>query len=170
MVIFIQGKSPLQQRVKFLFCGLCFIVAASFTLFASTIYNQAIATTNTELIANAVIILFITDVDEMLFDLLTVINPSWARVHFEQDVDAPREVKEDSKEERDDVTQTLRKEMKSLLEEEKNKWKAEWETEMKIELGKQVQAEIGKIRQPEDNSQVVNQSPVVKVEEVANME
>lgn len=174
VVIAIQGKSPLHQRVKFLFCGLCFIVAASFTLFASTIYNQAIATTNTELIANAVIILFITDIDEMLFDLLTVINPRWSKVQIEQDSDARREVKEDCEEEEEgDVTERLRKEMKSLFEDEKNKWKAEWETEMKIELGKQVQAELGKSRQPDDNSQVVlNQSPVVKVaqEAVANME
>merc|ERR1712194_275863 len=165
VILSIKGKSPLHQRVKFLFCGLCFIVASTFTVFASTVYNQAIATSNTDLIANAVIILFITDIDEMLYELLTVINPRWASVQIEQGCDTPREIKEDKEEEKGgDVSQRLREEMKSLLEDERSKWKTEWEKEMKIELGKQVRAEIGKIRRPEENSQVVlNQLPVVEV-------
>ena len=47
------------------------------TLYVSSIYNNAIATKNTELIENAVIVLFITDLDEMLHYVLKAINSSW---------------------------------------------------------------------------------------------
>eukprot|EP00581_Thalassiosira_minuscula_P034208 CAMPEP_0184475622 /NCGR_PEP_ID=MMETSP0740-20130409/146657_1 /TAXON_ID=385413 /ORGANISM="Thalassiosira miniscula, Strain CCMP1093" /LENGTH=215 /DNA_ID=CAMNT_0026853139 /DNA_START=37 /DNA_END=683 /DNA_ORIENTATION=+ len=38
---------------------------------------MAIATSNSELIINSVIILFITDTDEQVFDVLMVLNPRW---------------------------------------------------------------------------------------------
>ena len=40
-------------------------------------YNKAIATSNTEIIMNSVVIFFITDVDELLYGILTAINPDW---------------------------------------------------------------------------------------------
>ena len=52
------------------------IITSLFVLYASTIYNRAIAETNTNLIANAVIILFVTDLDEMMLSVLVAINPS----------------------------------------------------------------------------------------------
>ena len=52
------------------------IITSLFVLYASTIYNRAIAETNTDLIANAVIILFVTDLDEMMLSVLVAINPS----------------------------------------------------------------------------------------------
>ena len=129
-----KGKSPLRTRVKFLIGGLFIIVASLFTIFASTVYNQAIATTNTDLISNAVIILFITDVDEMLHGIVMTIYPRMAK---EEEADA--QVKE---------------ELKSLVEEENTKLKTEMK-EMKTELkeiiksevSKQVQAEVTKIRE-----------------------
>jgi len=45
-----------------------------FTLFVSTIYNKAIATSNTKIIANAVIILFITNLDEQFFSLIEAVD------------------------------------------------------------------------------------------------
>ena len=69
------GRSPLFKRIKFLIDGALLMAAASFTIFASTVYNQAIATTNTELISNAVIILFITDIDEMVHGIAMTIYP-----------------------------------------------------------------------------------------------
>jgi len=72
-----KGRNPLCQRFHFFFGGLFLTTAALITMYASTVYNNAIATSNRELIANAVIILFITDIDEMLLDTLLSINPSW---------------------------------------------------------------------------------------------
>ena len=53
-------------------------VASLFTVYASTTYNWAIATSNTELITNVVIILFITDIDEMADGILMAISPASA--------------------------------------------------------------------------------------------
>jgi hypothetical protein len=40
-------------------------------------YNLAIARSNTDIVVNAVIVLFITDIDEQFFDVLVVISPQW---------------------------------------------------------------------------------------------
>ena len=53
------------------------------TLFVSAIYNNAIATSNTGLITNAVIILFITDLDELVHDIVMTVNPDWAALEEE---------------------------------------------------------------------------------------
>ena len=78
-LIWLSGKSRDSRTkiLRFFFCGVILAVASIFTLFASIIYNNAIATTNTDLIANAVIILFITDLDEMVLSILASTNPCW---------------------------------------------------------------------------------------------
>jgi len=83
-----KGGHPLHKRVRFFFGGSVLIVFSTFILFASTMYNYRIATSNTELIANAVIILFLTDLDEMVDACLVAINPHWAASGNEQSVDA----------------------------------------------------------------------------------
>jgi len=45
----------------------------------STIYNRAIATSNTELIVNSVIILFVMELDEWIFSDLEAINEKWTK-------------------------------------------------------------------------------------------
>merc|ERR1711935_164865 len=47
------------------------------TIWTSVYYNEAIATTNTELIVNAVILLFVTDLDEKVFELAFLMRPEW---------------------------------------------------------------------------------------------
>ena len=78
-LIWLSGKSrdSRTKSLRFFFCGVVLAVASIFTLYASIIYNNAIATTNTDLIANAVIILFITDLDEMVLSILASTNPCW---------------------------------------------------------------------------------------------
>ena len=51
-----------------------------FTFFVSTIFNSAIATSDTEVIVNSVIILFVDDVDELFYDILNVINSRLVKV------------------------------------------------------------------------------------------
>eukprot|EP00804_Cyclotella_cryptica_P003506 CCRYP_002138-RC/>CCRYP_002138-RC protein AED:0.21 eAED:0.21 QI:1379/0.66/0.71/1/0.33/0.57/7/128/1232 len=45
--------------------------------FGAYVYNYAIATSDPELIVNAVIILFISDIDEMIHDTLEALCPNW---------------------------------------------------------------------------------------------
>ena len=68
-----------RTRMRFLLGGLFLSTVMLFTLFVSILYNQAIATTNTEVIINAVVILFITDTDEYLYKILTLINQDWVK-------------------------------------------------------------------------------------------
>jgi len=50
------------------------------TIYVSMFYNKAIATTDTELIVNAVILLFVTDLDEQIFEVVIAVSPSWAEM------------------------------------------------------------------------------------------
>ena len=43
----------------------------------STVYNKAIATSNTDIIVNAVVVLFVMDLDEWIFSTLEAINEDW---------------------------------------------------------------------------------------------
>lgn len=53
-------------------------------LFASGFYNQALATSNTELIVNAVILLFINDLDEQFMNIFQVLAPDWIGQRIEE--------------------------------------------------------------------------------------
>ena len=66
------------------------IVVSVLILFVSVIYNAAIATSNSELISNAVIILFLTDLDKLVYDIVLTINPDWDSEE-EEDTDASNE-------------------------------------------------------------------------------
>jgi len=70
-------RHPPRDRLRFFCGGFLLSSVALFTMYVSTIYNMAIATSNTELIMNSVIILFITDTDEQVFDVLMVLNSRW---------------------------------------------------------------------------------------------
>lgn len=52
-------------RIRFFVGGLLSGSVSLFTFYVSAIYNAAIATSNTEIIVNAVVISFITDIDEV---------------------------------------------------------------------------------------------------------
>jgi len=54
-------------------------------LYTSAIYNKAIATSNTEVIANSVIIIFVTDVDELAYGILMLVNKCWVEGLTQQD-------------------------------------------------------------------------------------
>lgn len=54
----------------------------------STIYNWAISTSNSEIFVNAVIILFIMELDEGIFSALEACNPRWTQRAAESGEDA----------------------------------------------------------------------------------
>ena len=53
-------------------------------IFASVYYNLALATSNTELIVNAVILLFINDLDEQFMNFLQTTVPTWVEARVEE--------------------------------------------------------------------------------------
>merc|ERR1711935_1111022 len=79
-LIMLSGKTrqfgAKEKRGRAFFGGMILNITSLFVLYASTIYNNAIATTDTDLIANAVIILFVADLDEMMLSILVVIYPN----------------------------------------------------------------------------------------------
>jgi len=64
--------------------GFLFFGLTTIAVFASVFYNQALATTDTELIVNAVILLFINDLDEQFMNILHTTNPFWIYERLEE--------------------------------------------------------------------------------------
>ena len=83
---------------------------SKFVVYATIIYNKAIAATNTALIENAVIILFVMEIDEQIFELIDNHYPSWIdkvtkRNENEENEDAVKQVtgkKEEEEEEKEE--------------------------------------------------------------------
>jgi hypothetical protein len=48
-----------------------------FTAYSSAVYNIAIARSNTDIVVNSVIILFITDIDEQFYRVIFTATPKW---------------------------------------------------------------------------------------------
>ncbi|KAK1733561.1 leucine-rich repeat protein [Skeletonema marinoi] len=66
-----------KSRIRYFFGGTCLCLITLFALYVSTVYNKAIATSNTDIIVNSVIVLFAMDVDEWIFSTLEAINDNW---------------------------------------------------------------------------------------------
>lgn len=77
IVLSAKKRHSLNSRMRFFFGGTFLIATSVFALFVTTVYNIAIATSNTALIENSVIVLFITDLDEMFHRVLMAIDPRW---------------------------------------------------------------------------------------------
>lgn len=78
-MIILSGKARhgVSQRIRFFVGGSLLGCVSVYIFYSSTIYNISIATTNTELIYNAVIILFIMEMDERIFDTIDAMNQKW---------------------------------------------------------------------------------------------
>ena len=75
-MIFLSAKSGynFNTRARFFLGGFLLITVTAFTLFASVVYNKAIATSNTDIITNAVVILIVMDLDEQFFEVFDLID------------------------------------------------------------------------------------------------
>jgi len=78
-VVVLSGKArhSIPTRIRLFVGGTILVTISVFTFYVSAIYNNAIATSNTEMIVNSVVILFICDVDELTYDILVALNPGW---------------------------------------------------------------------------------------------
>ncbi|KAL7554398.1 hypothetical protein ACHAWF_017845, partial [Thalassiosira exigua] len=77
IILSAKARHSAWQRARFFTGGTLLVAVTAFTLYVSTIYNGAIATSNTEIVMNSVVILFIDDMDEMLLEIMMVLNPRW---------------------------------------------------------------------------------------------
>lgn len=64
--------------------GILLFWMALLTIFTSYVYNEALAETNTDLIVNAVILLFITELDESCLNILRIVVPNWTAFMLEE--------------------------------------------------------------------------------------
>ena len=72
------------MNLKMLVSGFLHFGMTVMALFCSFYYNKALATTNTELIINAVILLFINDLDEQLMNAMQALVPDWVDTRIEE--------------------------------------------------------------------------------------
>ena len=68
--------APLK-RCQCFFSGLFLFLITFLTLYTSIMYNMVIATSDTELVINAVVILFIMDLDEYFYSVLEANGSKW---------------------------------------------------------------------------------------------
>jgi hypothetical protein len=57
--------------------GACLVIITAFTAYSSAVYNIAIARSNTQIVVNSVIILFIIDIDEQFYRVIFTVTPKW---------------------------------------------------------------------------------------------
>eukprot|EP00984_Skeletonema_dohrnii_P010978 scaffold4339_cov100-Skeletonema_dohrnii-CCMP3373.AAC.3 len=70
-------RHPLGSRIRYFVGGTLLCSITLFALYVSTIYNKAIATSNTEIIVNSVVVLFVMDLDEWIFAALEACKEKW---------------------------------------------------------------------------------------------
>lgn len=66
------------------FSGVALLSLTTMAVFTSVFYNMALAETNTDLIVNAVILLFINDLDEQFMALLRSMFPTWTENRMQE--------------------------------------------------------------------------------------
>ena len=77
-------KSVAVLNLRMFVSGCLHMGMTVLALFCSFYYNLALATTNTELIVNAVILLFINDLDEQLMNAMQALVPGWVGTRIEE--------------------------------------------------------------------------------------
>eukprot|EP00985_Skeletonema_marinoi_P004628 scaffold2009_cov156-Skeletonema_marinoi.AAC.7 len=80
-------RHTLGARIRYFIAGMGLCSITLFALYVSTVYNKAIATSNTAIIANSVIVLFIMEIDEYTFAALEASNKKWT-AHAEESEDS----------------------------------------------------------------------------------
>eukprot|EP00984_Skeletonema_dohrnii_P004616 scaffold1634_cov118-Skeletonema_dohrnii-CCMP3373.AAC.14 len=80
-----ESRHNLGPRIRYFIGGMCLCSITLFALYVSTVYNKAIATSNTDIIVNSVIVLFIMEIDEYIFAALNASNEKWTAHAAESD-------------------------------------------------------------------------------------
>ena len=91
---FVQGYYEISNAVydkdiRLLLSGFMILFISTLAFFTSVVYNIALAESNTDLIMNAVILLFINDVDEKVALMMESIAPEWT-FSINEEIEAKR--------------------------------------------------------------------------------
>jgi len=82
--VFQVRKSLLVGSPRLLFSGYIRLFLIVEAIYTSIFYNIALAETDTELIVNTVILLFINDLDEQVMNLIEILSPTWLKHRNEE--------------------------------------------------------------------------------------
>ena len=74
----------MAKNLQLALSGFVLLGLTVLAMFTSIFYNMALAQSNTDLIVNAVILLFINDLDEKTMDLLRSMVPNWTQKRIEE--------------------------------------------------------------------------------------
>jgi len=77
-------KAFAMQNIQLMLGGLVLFSVTALAFFTTIAYNLAVAETATELIMNAVILLFINDLDEKVMTVATSFGPRWTETTLEE--------------------------------------------------------------------------------------
>jgi len=66
-----------KKSIDFFFASALIFTVTMLSLWTSVIYIIAIAAKNTDMIKDAVILLFVVEIDERIFELVKIMNPEW---------------------------------------------------------------------------------------------
>jgi hypothetical protein len=77
-------KSCVLSSIRLFLSGVALVVITSFAAWTSFVYNRATATANTELVYNAVILLFVNELDEVFYALLAAVAPLWLKNRIDE--------------------------------------------------------------------------------------
>ena len=77
-------KSVAKLSLRLFISGFLHLGMTVLAIFCSFYYNMALATTDTELIVNAVILLFVNDLDEQLMSAMYALAPDWVDERIEE--------------------------------------------------------------------------------------
>eukprot|EP00594_Rhizosolenia_setigera_P004607 CAMPEP_0178953062 /NCGR_PEP_ID=MMETSP0789-20121207/8204_1 /TAXON_ID=3005 /ORGANISM="Rhizosolenia setigera, Strain CCMP 1694" /LENGTH=197 /DNA_ID=CAMNT_0020634267 /DNA_START=751 /DNA_END=1344 /DNA_ORIENTATION=+ len=66
-----------HRNIDFFFAGASVFTVTMLSLWSSIVYIIAIAVKNTDLIKDAVVLLFVIEIDERIYELVENINPEW---------------------------------------------------------------------------------------------
>ena len=77
-------KAARLQDLRLLMSGLILFFLTALAAFTTIIYNVALAASDTDLVINAVFLLFINDMDERFLDLLDSLVPSWVAKRYKE--------------------------------------------------------------------------------------
>lgn len=77
-------KSVFIKDFQLFLSGLFLFALTLLAAFATIVYNIALAANDTDLLANAVILMFINDLDEQFLSVLETLAPGWIEVRLEE--------------------------------------------------------------------------------------
>ena len=102
--IFIYYYSSLHGHMKGIFAGLILMSVSTISILATIIFINASSSSNAELLMNSVAILFLNDIDEQVYSIISRLKPSWIELLEEEITNEENNVNTDTPDVRIDLS------------------------------------------------------------------